>query len=458
MVPERHRTWNGTTWTQTQPGHEARVHEPACRRPTTRRVGYLCCLVVRAGGHVDSSDTWTGNITPERASNSGAHVKSASPSCWPGWHPVRNRGQVVLFGGLDLGGGIGIGDTWTWNGTTWTASSVALGLGAHRGPTWGSRSPPASWCCLAASATAVLQRHLELRSRGHRDDHVPRRRADVGRLRQRGHPHRRCRFVVGSGTDRLRDLLGHRERDHHYARDRDPGPWRSHLLGRSAGCRCERDHRHVLGRRHPRGFDEHGGRRDGGRARRSARGHPAALLRSRRIRRRLRGPGEHFHHHVVTAGGMDVGDRLWPGVRVPTRRFPLERHARPGRGVPAGRRRVFACQRGVARPGLVGAGRGHRIRGGRSQRDRDRPSRVHHGTRRFQGFGRRACPLLRVHRSTSMRSSAPARRPSRPSRGTTPAISSWCRRMEPAFRSRGAGRHNRSWAPPRRFRLPLPSR
>jgi len=32
------------------------------------------------------------------------------------------RGQVVLFGGLDANSKV-LGDTWTWDGTTWTQKS-----------------------------------------------------------------------------------------------------------------------------------------------------------------------------------------------------------------------------------------------------------------------------------------------------------------------------------------------
>ncbi len=54
-------------------------------------------------------------------------------------------GNVVLFGGDNLGG------TWVWNGSTWTKQAPATsppprGL-AHQ---WPTTRPPATWSCSAA--------------------------------------------------------------------------------------------------------------------------------------------------------------------------------------------------------------------------------------------------------------------------------------------------------------------
>ena len=75
-----------------------------------------------------------------------AQASSASTPTWTQQHPATSpltrsfavmaddaaTGTVVLFGGAsNSGSGQNLGDTWTWNGTTWTKHSPAAHLSAR---------------------------------------------------------------------------------------------------------------------------------------------------------------------------------------------------------------------------------------------------------------------------------------------------------------------------------------
>jgi hypothetical protein len=116
-------TWNGSTWSQLSP-----ATSPPARFSATMAYDASSGQVVLFGGANNSGflgDTWTWNgttwtqqapITSPQARDSSAMAYDAS------------SGQVVLFGGAAFtGNGVDfVGDTWTWNGTTWTQQTPAM--------------------------------------------------------------------------------------------------------------------------------------------------------------------------------------------------------------------------------------------------------------------------------------------------------------------------------------------
>jgi hypothetical protein len=114
-------TWNGTTWTRQHPP----VH-PSARGAAGMAYDAANGTVVLFGGggsHGTLNDTWTWN---------GTTWTRQHPATSP---PVRDQtqmaydaanGTVVLYGGNVGGsGGTDLGDTWTWDGTTWTRQHPA---------------------------------------------------------------------------------------------------------------------------------------------------------------------------------------------------------------------------------------------------------------------------------------------------------------------------------------------
>jgi len=109
-------TWNGTTWTQQFP-----AVSPPARRFDQPGMAYDAATetIVLFGG-VDSDnnvfgDTWTWNGTTWTQ-----QFPTTRPS--PRRAPIAYDGAtktVVLFGGDVQNLGIEYNDTWTWNGTTW---------------------------------------------------------------------------------------------------------------------------------------------------------------------------------------------------------------------------------------------------------------------------------------------------------------------------------------------------
>ena len=125
-------TWDGTTWTQQFPSVSP-----------SPRVSYMAYdeatkTVVLFGGNNGAGalgDTWTWDgvaktWTPQNPSASPS-VRLA-PVAWD-----RATSNVVLFGGGNLhpsaGPGTAYGDTWNWNGTTWTQQFPASSPSARSG-------------------------------------------------------------------------------------------------------------------------------------------------------------------------------------------------------------------------------------------------------------------------------------------------------------------------------------
>lgn len=104
-------TWNGSTWTEMFP-----ASSPSPRDSAAMAYDAATGQLLLFGGAVSSSsgvigDTWTWN---------GATWTQLDPPTSPSPRSAAsmsydsNTGQLVLFGGSDLN------DTWTWSGSTWT--------------------------------------------------------------------------------------------------------------------------------------------------------------------------------------------------------------------------------------------------------------------------------------------------------------------------------------------------
>ena len=116
-------TWNGTTWTQQTP-----ATSPSARGNAVMAYDATSGQELLFGGQGNGTgfpflnDTWTWN---------GTTWTQLSPATSP---PLTgqavmaydaNSGQELLFGGVNTGGSNILGDTWTWNGTTWTQQTPA---------------------------------------------------------------------------------------------------------------------------------------------------------------------------------------------------------------------------------------------------------------------------------------------------------------------------------------------
>ncbi|HEX4059893.1 MAG TPA: kelch repeat-containing protein [Streptosporangiaceae bacterium] len=135
-------TWDGSTWAKRDPathpsvrGYEALAYDAAAR---------AVVLFGGLGGGRRLDDTWTWN---------GSTWTKQAPAAHPS---VRNdasmaydaaTGTAVLFGGYGGKTDSALGDTWTWDGSTWTKQAPAT-------------SPPARYLASmaydAATATIVM--------------------------------------------------------------------------------------------------------------------------------------------------------------------------------------------------------------------------------------------------------------------------------------------------------------
>jgi hypothetical protein len=107
-------TWDGTDWTEQSP-----AHSPSPRGYTAMAYDAAEHNVVLFGGSL-SSDTWTWDGT-DWTQQSRAHSPPARSNGTMAYDPVRQ--EVVLFGGEGASGYLS--DTWTWNGNDWTKETPA---------------------------------------------------------------------------------------------------------------------------------------------------------------------------------------------------------------------------------------------------------------------------------------------------------------------------------------------
>src|SRR5581483_5946425 len=126
-------TWNGTTWTQQYP-----ATSPPARMWTQMAYDAATQTVILFGGESLTtpamSDTWSWN---------GTTWTQLSPTTSP---PGRGEAalaydpqisKVVLFGGSGYtsgGGAYDLGDTWTFNGATWTQVTSTPAPAVRSGP------------------------------------------------------------------------------------------------------------------------------------------------------------------------------------------------------------------------------------------------------------------------------------------------------------------------------------
>ncbi len=113
-------TWNGTTWTKQAP-----ATSPAARGYASMAYDVATGTVVLFGGtngYRWFADTWTWNGTTWTK-----QAPPISPSARQGASTAYDAatGTVVLFGGSNAPQGRIFGDTWTWNGTSWTKQAPA---------------------------------------------------------------------------------------------------------------------------------------------------------------------------------------------------------------------------------------------------------------------------------------------------------------------------------------------
>lgn len=107
--------WNGTTWIQLSPATSpsARLDSSMAYDPAT---GQLILFGGFDGANENDTWSWNGttwtNITPVNPSDSPPVRSGASMAFDP------STGQMILFGGQGNSGFLG--DTWNWDGTTWT--------------------------------------------------------------------------------------------------------------------------------------------------------------------------------------------------------------------------------------------------------------------------------------------------------------------------------------------------
>jgi hypothetical protein len=112
-------TWNGTRWTKRHP-----ATSPSIRDGSATTYDAAARQVVLFGGASSSSrvlrDTWTwnGSTWTRRHPKVSPPARTAASMTYD-----TATGTAVLFGGLAPGPGSRVrvlGDTWTWNGTSWT--------------------------------------------------------------------------------------------------------------------------------------------------------------------------------------------------------------------------------------------------------------------------------------------------------------------------------------------------
>jgi hypothetical protein len=115
-------TWDGTTWTQQHPA----VH-PFARSEASMAYDATTGTVVLFGGfnntvpnRITLGDTWTWDGTTWTKQHPAVHP---SPRDEASMAYDAATGTVVLFGGFN--GNNYIDDTWTWDGTTWTQQAPA---------------------------------------------------------------------------------------------------------------------------------------------------------------------------------------------------------------------------------------------------------------------------------------------------------------------------------------------
>ena len=139
-------TWDGTTWTQQHP-----ATSPSARYSMGMAYDAARGDVVLFGGtssNVYLGDTWTWDGTTWTQRHPAT---SPPPRTDMGW-PTTPRGrEVVAVRRLRRVHGVVLGDTWTWDGTTWTQRHPATSPRARYGMGMTYDAAGARSCCSAAT-------------------------------------------------------------------------------------------------------------------------------------------------------------------------------------------------------------------------------------------------------------------------------------------------------------------
>jgi len=108
--------WDGTNWTNATPASG----NPLARRNMSMAYDAAANQVVMFGGNESSTtfgDTWLWNGTSWTQVTGLSTAPPARSNAFMAYDAA--TGNVVLFGGVDTNGSL-LGDTWLWNGSTWT--------------------------------------------------------------------------------------------------------------------------------------------------------------------------------------------------------------------------------------------------------------------------------------------------------------------------------------------------
>ena len=158
-------TWDGSTWTQLFPKTRPSPRFGASMAYDAATGNMVLFGGIAGGDRGVKGDTWTWN---------GSTWTKQAPASSP---PVRFEatmaydaatGNVVLFGGTARHGALG--DTWTWDGTTWTQQHPAASPPPGSARRWLMTRLPATWSCRRRNGGSW--RHLDL-GRHHLDPAAP---------------------------------------------------------------------------------------------------------------------------------------------------------------------------------------------------------------------------------------------------------------------------------------------
>jgi hypothetical protein len=121
--PSQSETWefNGSTWTLRAP-----AISPAARREFAMAYDGARHVTVLFGG-IDSAGTYRNDTWEWDGTSWTPMTPSSSPSGRMDTAMVYDsaRQVMVLFGGLDPTSGVGLSDTWEWDGSTWTQRATS---------------------------------------------------------------------------------------------------------------------------------------------------------------------------------------------------------------------------------------------------------------------------------------------------------------------------------------------
>lgn len=117
-------TFDGTSWTQVPI-----AKPPSARsRPSLAALGTQVVLFGGLGGGGALNDTWTFDVQGASGTSTWASwdevTVAAAPPARDGASMVALGNELVLFGG-SAGGGVSLGDTWTFDGKAWTQATPA---------------------------------------------------------------------------------------------------------------------------------------------------------------------------------------------------------------------------------------------------------------------------------------------------------------------------------------------